>query len=591
MLVICLDECDILIENGLIVDGTGSPVFKGSVAIQGDRIVEVGKVKCDAKVVIDASGLVVAPGFIDVHTHADKTLPLFPKAENYVMQGITTTIGGNCGNVAAPILDWWPPNMFWDQDILFELKPYKYYIEGLLPADEVKKKVKEIYGVDITWGLFKDFIKWLEENGISVNHVPLAGHNTIRAQVMGPDWNREPTPKELEEMKWHVREAMEAGAFGLSTGLDYVPGVFSKTEEIIELVKVVKEFNGIYATHWRRTGLRRERAIPIIDKIRGIHEAIRICRETGVVTEISHLMSGYTIYPEPPIELALAAVRETIKVIDEARKEGLKIYYDIIPNVTGGTLTSVYLAALLTPWAREIGSLEGLGRALKMKDFREELKSLILAGKWWALNPRVNPYWDNKIEIVSHANQEYVGKTIKEIAEIKDVDSIEALFDILSEDPKAKYKNKGYRTDEEIAEFIKYPYCMIGLDTYTFDTKWSMKLPPYYVPHPNTYGGMPRYIRKYVREMKVLPLEEAIRRITSLPAKVFKIKNRGIIKVGAYADIVIFDYKTISDVEDPIDPRRYPKGIHYVIVNGVIVVEKGKHTGTKPGKVLKLNEQ
>ena len=170
-----MDEYDILIKNGLIVDGTGSPMFKGSVAIQGDKIVEVGEVKGDAKVVIDASGLVISPGFIDVHTHADKTLPLFPKAENYVRQGITTTIGGNCGNVAAPILDWWPPNMFWDMDILFELKPFKYYSEGLLPADEVKKKVKEVYGVDITWGLFKDFIKWLEDTGISVNHVPLAG--------------------------------------------------------------------------------------------------------------------------------------------------------------------------------------------------------------------------------------------------------------------------------------------------------------------------------------------------------------------------------------------------------------------------------
>jgi len=408
---------------------------------------------------------------------------------------------------------------------------------------------------------------------------------------MGPDWEREPTQKELEEMKWHVREAMEAGAFGLSTGLDYVPGVYSKTEEVIELVKVVKEYDGIYTTHWRRTGLRRERTVPIIEKIKGIYEAIRICRETGVATEISHIMSGFTIYPEPPTELAIAAVRQTIKVIDEARKEGLDVFYDIIPNVTGGTLTSIYLAALLAPWLREIGSLEGLAKALRMKDFREELKSLILAGKWYALNPRIDPYWDSRIELISHINKDYLGKTIKEIAESKNVDSIEALFDILSEDPSAKYRSRGFTTDEEIAEFIKYPHCMIGLDTYTFDDKWSMKHPPYYVPHPNTYGGMPRYIRKYVREMKVLPLDEAIRRITSLPAKVFKIKNRGVIKTGAYADIVVFDYNTISDVEDPIEPRHYPKGVHYVIVNGVIVVDKGKHTGAKPGRVLKLHRQ
>ncbi len=586
-----VEEYDVLIVNGVIVDGTGKPAFKGSVAIKGDRIVDVGDLSGRAERVIDARGLIVSPGFIDVHSHADKTLPLFPFAENYVMQGITTTIGGNCGNVIAPILDWWPPNMFWDQDIIFELRPFKYYSEGLLPAEEVKRRVEEVYGVKIVWGLFGEFIKWLEEVGISVNHVPLAGHNTIRAQVMGPDWRREPTDDELSKMKWHVREAMEAGAFGLSTGLDYVPGVYAKTEEVIELVKVVKEYDGIYATHWRRTGLRRERTRPIIEKIKGVEEAIRICRETGVTTEISHLMSGYTIYPEPPTELACAAVRETLKIIDNARSEGLDVYFDVIPNVTGGTLTTIYLASLLTPWVRELRSLEGLARALRMKDFREELKSLIVQGKWWRLNPILDPYWASRYEVTAHKNSAYVGKTISEVAEMKGVDELDALFELLIEDPEAKYRNRGYRTDEEIAEFIKHPCCMIGLDTYTFNDQWKMRYPPYSLPHPNTYGGMPRYIRRYVREMKVLSLEEAIRRITSLPAKVFKIRDRGLIKPGAYADIVIFDFNSISDIEDPLEPRKYPKGIRYVIVNGVVVVENGKHTGAKPGKILKLHEQ
>ncbi len=474
---------------------------------------------------------------------------------------------------------------------MFELKPFKYYSEGLLPADEVKRKIREVYGVDITWGLFKDFIEWLEVNGISVNHVPLAGHNTIRAMVMGPDWEREPSGKELEDMKWHVREALEAGAFGLSTGLDYVPGVYAKTEEIIELVRVVKEFDGIYATHWRRTGLRRERTVPIVEKINGVFEAIRICRETGVVTEISHLMSGYTIYPEPPVSLACAAIRETLKVIDEARKDGLEVYFDIIPNVTGGTLTSIHLASLLAPWVREIGSLDGFARALRMKDFRDEVKNLILQGKWWGLNPRIDPYWSRRIKVVQHKNNDYMGKTISEIAENKNVDDIGALFDVLMEDPEAKFMNLGYRSDEEIAEFIKHSCCMIGLDTYTFNDKWSMRIPLYYLPHPNTYRGMPRYIRRYIREMKILSLEEGIRRITSLPAKVFKIKDRGVIKPGAYADITIFDFNSISDIVDPLEPRHYPKGIHYVIIDSVIVVDNGKHTGAKPGRVLKLHQQ
>ena len=181
-----MEELDILIKNGVLVDGTGAPSHEGSVAIKGEKIVAIGKVpKADSKLTINASGLIISPGFIDAHSHADKTLPIFPTADSYVMQGITTTVGGNCGNTIAPIFEWWPPNMFWDSDIIFELKPFKYYSDEFLPADEVKAKIEDVYNVEISWGNFKDFIQWLEKTRISVNHVPLIGHNTIKAQVMG----------------------------------------------------------------------------------------------------------------------------------------------------------------------------------------------------------------------------------------------------------------------------------------------------------------------------------------------------------------------------------------------------------------------
>lgn len=584
-----MEEFDVLIKNGILVDGRGAPFYRGSVAIKGDRIVAVGEVKADSKMIIDASGLTVSPGFIDAHSHADKTLPLFPTADSYVMQGVTTTVGGNCGNTIAPILEWWPPNMVWDSDIIFELRPFKYYSEKFLPAEEVKAKVEELYGVEIGWGYFKDFIEWVEKTGISVNHVPLAGHNTIRAQVMGLDYKRRPTDKELTEMKAHVQEAMEVGAFGISTGLDYIPGVHADIKEVIELVKVVRGFNGIYATHWRRTGLRREKKIPLTEKIKGIAEALEVGREAGIQVQVSHVTSGYTIMPSPPQQLVEAAVKATLRVIDDAIAEGLNVAFDIIPNVTGGTMTTLYLASRLTPWVRTTGSRNGLAEALKMTDFKEEVRSAIMAGKWWGLNPIVNPYWSETIEIVECKTEDYVGKTVKEIARKKGMDDLETLFSIIIEDCDTRIIRRGNITDDEKAAFLKHLHCMIGLDTYTFDEKWAMKHPPYCLPHPNTYGGMPRYIRRYVREMKVLTLEEAIRRVTGLPAKTFRLRDRGVLKPGAYADMVIFNFNEISNVEDPLEPRRYPKGIHHVIVNGKMVVTNGRHTGVRAGKVLKLH--
>lgn len=587
-----MEEFDLVIDGGLIIDGTGSPAFKGSVGIKGDIVAAIERFdKLKGVEIIDATNLVVAPGFIDAHTHADKTLPIFPTADNYVMQGITTTIGGNCGNTIAPLLEWWPPNMFWDLDILYELSPYKYYFDGMLPADEVKSKIKERYGIDFKWGSFKEFLDWLDGRRISVNHVPLVGHNTIRAEVMGPDWKRDPSDRELEKMKELVREAMEAGAFGLSTGLDYQPGVFSKTDEIIELVKVVKEYGGIYATHWRRTGLRREKAKPITEKIKGIIEAVEIARRTGVRVQISHITLGYSITPLPPPNLIEAAVEATLKVINDARAEGLEITFDIIPNTTGGTMTSLHLVNALLPWLKVAGSNEALASALRMKDFKEEIRSIIMGGKWWGLNPIVNPYWARFIKIVACKVEKWVGKTIEEIAKLEEMDELDALFEVLMKDPDTKARRLGLRTDHEVAAFLRHEYCMPGLDTYAFDDKWGMKGPPFYLPHPNTYGGMARYFRRYYREMRVLSLVEAIRKATSLPAKVFGLNSRGVLKPGAYADVVVFDPNTISDVEDPLETRRYPKGIHSVIVNGKIVVKNGKHTGERPGKVFRLKSK
>ena len=264
----------LLIKDGMIVDGSGRPAFNGSIAISGERIVEIGKIATeDYDRIIDAEGLVISPGFIDAHSHADKTLLLYPTAPSFVMQGVTTTIGGNCGNTAAPMENYWPLNMFWDLDAIYELKPFKYQSKEIIPLKDFKPKAKELYGLDVDWRTFREFLARLERTGLSVNHVPLVGHNTIRTEAMGTDYARKPTANELDKIKRMIVEAMEAGAFGLSTGLDYILGRYADTEELVVIAKVVSEYGGIYVTHCRKTTLK---AHSPASGITGLTEAIEI---------------------------------------------------------------------------------------------------------------------------------------------------------------------------------------------------------------------------------------------------------------------------------------------------------------------------
>jgi len=582
-----VEEFDVLIKNATIVDGSGSPNFKGDIGIKDGKIAKVGKIKERGEVEIDATNLIATPGFIDPHSHADETILFYPEAKNYVMQGVTTVVGGNCGFSPAPLKDKWLLS-FWEFELWDEIAPYKYYEPLIVPLDKFRNLIKKKLGVYIDWRRFEEFLKKVEKIGISINYVPLVGHNTIRAQVMGEDHEREPTPQELEEMKELVREAMEAGAFGISTGLDYPPGAYAKTEEIIELVKVVKNYNGIYATHWRRTGVRRGTRTKLLEKIRGIEEAIKISKETGVSVEISHLLSGYTIYPEPaPPELIKANAEGTLRVIDKAIENGVDVSFDVIPNTDGGVIIIPYLISLLSPWLRESGSIEQFLKNLKAEDYRAEIKEIIQNGKWYWINPKINPYWARKIKITQSKEERYAGKTLEDIAREENKDPIDVIFEIVSTDPETRIETAEIAYEPEIMTFLKHPKAMPCSDVFAFDEKWEVRKPPYYLPHPNTYGIFPRYIRRYVKEEGILTLEEAIKKLTSLPAQRFKLTSKGVIKEGADADIVLFDLKTITDMGDYLEPRRYPEGIKYVIVNGKITVENGVHTNVRAGRVIR----
>ncbi len=585
-----MPECDLLIKNARIVDGTGAPSFEGAVAVSGERIQAVGRVegdlRVDAKEVVDARGLVVSPGFIDAHNHGDCSILYYPKAESWVRQGVTTFVGGNCGTSPGPYGDYIDAAYFL-YDLYWRIAPDMYYGEHLQPLDKVNELHKEVYGWEIDWRTLGEWMERVAAKGTSANLVPIAGHGDIRYLVMGRDYRRKATKKETTVMLEHVARAMEDGCRGLSVGRDYNPGYWAETSELVACAEIAARYGGIYTSHSLRTGLREERrpGEPSPPKIGGVLEAIDVGRRAKIPVEVSHLSPLYDVYPPGNREMAEASAKATLKAIDDARGEGLDVNFDLIPNTTGGIYSTPYLASALMPWLRIAGSLDQLGKALAMPALREEIKATIMSGKWYNLNPNLIPNWAMGPIVAECKEKTFTGKTIAQIAEELKVGDLDALMEVLRVDPHTRANMAGGVPG--FMMLVKHPAAMIGVDTFGIDDKWEIKTPPGILPNENTFGGHPRYLRTCVREAKIVTLEEAIRKITSLPANKFRLKDRGILKEGAYADITIFNLDTITDCGTSLNPRVYPKGIEYVVVNGKLVVAKAKHTSATPGKVLR----
>ena len=582
------EEYDVLIKNAFIVDGTGASGYKGSVAIKGERIVAVGAVEGEGKTIIDAKGMAVTPGFIDVHNHGDMTIMYYPKADGFVRQGITTFVGGNCGSSPGPYGDLVNLGMM-ASDIIQELSPDMYYPSGLFRREVVNPRHRELFGWEIDWHTLGEFFKKLGTRGISPNYAPLLGHHPIRIMAMGTDHRHQATPAEVEEMKKHVRQAMIDGCLGMSAGRDY-DSYYADFDELVALAKVVAEYGGLYACHSLRTGLRRARrpGEPAPIKINGLLETIDVGRKAKIPVQISHLGALYDVMPAIDSELNEAAARATLKIVDDARKEGIDVTFDVIPGIRGfGTSTNIWLVGSLTPWLRVTGSREQLAKALRMREFRQEIKDRIWEGKYYGLNPNINPNWAQGINILESKDSRFVNKTIAQIAKELGVDPLDALMDVIVADPYAKVGSYGRGVSPTRWMFFQHPACMVGVDTNAVDTSHIGKQPPWSLPSENSFGGFALYFKLAVRENKVLSLEEAVRKVTSLPAAKFKLRDRGVLKAGAYADIVVMDPATVDFKATPLNPRVYPEGIPYVLVNGRPVVKDSQHTGATPGKVLR----
>lgn len=585
------NEYDILITNTTIVDGTGSPAFRGNVAVTGEKITAVGKTSKEAKLIVDGKGLVTCPGFVDPHSHADLSILQFPLAENLVMQGITTFVGGNCGMCLAPL-------------------------DGTAYTE---KEIKSLgFDIDLRWRTFKEWLTVVEERGITPNYVPMVGHNTVRGTVLGLDFQRRATESEIRKMQALMHEAFRSGAFGLSVGLDAAwPGHFAGIDEIIELAKIARDHGAFFSPHTRHHqnqwpaqhasdygyGIYHGSKGEIIaGRYHGLIEAVEICREVGELRlHIAHFTPAYVIPQPHPDRLAKAAAEATLAdIIDTALDEGLDVSFNVLPWEQSigkqerivDTLRSS--GALLPDWM-QAGSPESFAEALKNRDFRSKVLAVVNSGrlKFGMVSPLTDPYWMDCFRIMRSQNAEHAGKTFGSIVrvggghtiEMVYTKSFETLFDMIVEDPQATWAFfRDKREDRVLDVFLKHEKGMPCTDVFAA----AKEAHPGTMPPPITYGLYPHYLRVFVKELKALTLEKAIMKATLLPARdVIGLRDRGSIRKGSYADIQLIDMGAIREVGGFEAPNQNPLGIERVFINGALAYRKGEHMGNKPGKVLR----
>lgn len=523
---------DILIQNGQVIDGSGAPPFRGDVAVEAGRIVEIGRLEdAEAAVVIEASGCVVTPGFVDMHSHADFSLPVCPTAESLVHQGITTIVAGQCGASPAPLLA--------------EMREQQI---ALMDSDDIPLPWDE-------WSGFGSYLDYLARIGISVNVVPLVGQGTIRTGVMG--FGAEPADGEqIARMQAEVARAMDEGAIGVSTGLIYPPGSYASTDELIAVTQPAGQRDGFYFSHIRGEGA---------TLLQAVAEAIRIGRETGAAVQISHFKAaGQENWPKSAQALAL---------IEQARAEGLDVTVDMYPYIASST----GLSALLPEWAHEGGQEATLERLRDPATRRKMATAMQAEGYVHATG------WDKVLISISPRNRAYEGRTAADLAAEAGQDPFNWAFDTLIETELSLSMVLFSMSEQNRERELRFPVMMIGTDGVGRAVEGPMAKGR---PHPRSYGTFPRVLGHYVRERGVIPLEEAIRRTSGLPAQKLRWSDRGLLREGYRADLVVLDPETVIDRATFEAPHQYPAGILHVLVNGQLVVHDGAHTGARSGSVL-----
>jgi N-acyl-D-amino-acid deacylase len=528
---------DIVITHGRIIDGTGSPWYSGDIGIRGGKIAAIGNLSSSARTrTIDAHSQVVAPGFIDMLGQSELTILVDPRLPSKIYQGITTEITGE-GESVAPLDD---------------------------AIRRSGKKQSDLLGIEPDWQTFRQYFARLEKQGIGINVADYVGATSVRRMVLG-DNDVQPTPAQLEQMRQLVRQAMLDGAVGLSTSLEYPPAPYAKTEELVALASVAAQFGGIYATHMRSEST----AI-----LQSLDEVIRIAREAQIPVEVWHFkVAGKPSWGHMP---------EAVAKIEAARAAGVDIAADTYAYTAWGN----GLSAFIPPWAHDGGAPKLLER-LKDPAARERIRRDMLtpSDEWeneWQQIPG-----PESIRIGQVQNPKLLplqGKTVAEVAKLWNKDPMDTIFDLLIEDDAFTAVAVSGMSEPDVVLALGEPWVSIDNDSSGVSPEGILGREH---AHPRAYGTFPRILRKYVREEHKLTLEDAIRKFSALPSQRLRLEGRGLLRVGMWADVTIFDPATIRDLATFDDPNQLSQGMDYVLVNGVPVVDQGRMTGARPGKVLR----
>jgi N-acyl-D-amino-acid deacylase len=531
------DLYDVVIRHGRIIDGTGSPWYAGDIGIRNGRIATIGRLdSAAARQTVDANGMVVAPGFIDMLGQSDLTILVAPSLPSKIFQGITTEITGEGGS-AAPLND------------------------SIVAED---RSDYEHYQVTPDWRTLDQYFARLEKQGIGINFATYVGATQVRRMVLGES-DVTPTAEQLDSMRALVREAMRDGAVGVSTSLQYPPAPYAKTDELVALATEAAAYGGIYATHMRSEGAEIDAALD---------EAIRIGREARIPVEVWHLkVAGKRNWGRMP---------RVVARIDSARAAGV----DIAANTYAYPAWFNSMSAFIPPWAHDGGAARLVARLKDPADRRRIRREMLDPKGGWDNEWQEIPGPSSVLIGVVH-NPEllpYQGKTLAQVATLRHTDAIDALFDVLIEDNADTYVAVFGMSEPDVALALKQPWVSIDNDSQGTSPEGLLGKEH---PHPRAYGTFPRILRKYVREERKLTLEDAIRKFTSLPAQRMRLGDRGVLKVGMWADVVVFDPARVRDRATFAEPNQLSEGMQWVLVNGIPVIADGKATGTLPGRVLR----
>ena len=529
-------DFDVIIKGGTVYDGTGAEAKQADVAIRGDRIAGIGDFKtAKAKSIIDAKGLAVAPGFINMLSWSTESLIQDGRSQSEIRQGVTTEIMGE-GESMGPVND--------------RVREHK-----------IRQQTDIKY--DITWNTLAEYLQYLEKRGVSCNVASFIGATTIREYVIGFE-DKAPTPDQLDQMRELVRREMEAGALGIGTSLIYPPAFYAKTEELIELCKVAAKYQGKYISHMRSEGSR---------VLEALDELIRISREAKIPAEVYHIkVSGRQNWPK---------INDLLSRIEAAQREGLKITADMYTYTAGGT----GLDASLPPWTED-GGYPALFKRLRDPATREKIKAEVQkpTGAWENLYLDAGgPEHILLVEFKSEKLKPLTGKTLAEIARMRGKDPIDTAMDLIAEDESRIGTLYFIMSEENVKKEFAKPWISFGSDEASQAPEGVFLKSN---PHPRAYGNFARVLGKYGRDEKLIPINEAVRRLSGLPATNLGLDRRGFLKEGMFADVAVFDPATIADRATYEKPHQYAVGMKHVFVNGVQVLKDGEHTGAKPGRAL-----